>query len=250
MAGSAVEIRTRDGVCDAHIFHPPGGGPRPAIIYYMDGVGIRPMLFSMSERLAAAGYAVLLPNLYYRLGPAEPVDVATVLGGDPAARERMMARFQSINNELIAQDTGAFLDFLDKQPAADARRVGCVGYCMGGGFALTAAGTYPDRVVASASIHGAGLAVDRDGSPHKLADRMRGRIYVGVSETDPYLEPGETERLKATLDKAGVDNQVEIYPGVQHGFAVDDLPVYDRPAAERHWDRVLGLFAGTLSERG
>ena len=62
---------------------------------------------------------------------------------------------------------------------------------------------------------------------------MRGWIYVGASETDPYLEPGKTDRLKAALDAAGVHSRLESYPGVKHGLAVDDLPVYDRAAPER-----------------
>jgi carboxymethylenebutenolidase len=213
----------------------------------MDGIGIRPTLYAMCERLAGHGYFVLLPNLYYRLGPAKQVkDVAKLLAGDSEERDAMMQRFQSINHTLIGEDTGTFLAVLDGQPKAKAAKVGCVGYCMGGGFALTAAGTYPDRIAAAASLHGAHLAVDAADSPHHKADRMKGRIYVGVSETDPYLAPGETERLKAALDAAHVRNQVEIYPGVVHGFAVDDVPVYDRPAAEKHWERILALFRETL----
>lgn len=246
MTGIAVGIPTKDGVCDAHIFHPEGNGPWPAIIYFMDGVGIRPALHTMCERLAAAGYYVLLPNLYYRLGPAEPVDAAKLLTQDPEERERMMTRFQSINNRLIAEDTGAFLEFLDRQPMTKAAWIGCVGYCMGGGFALTAAGSHPERVAAAASFHGARLAVETQGSPHLLAGKMRAKVYVGVSEIDPWLEPGETDRLKAALDAAEVRNNVEIYPGVQHGFAVHDLPVYDRTASERHWERLLALFGETL----
>ena len=248
MTGAAVEIRTRDGVCDAHAFHPQGAGPWPTIIFFMDGVGIRPTLHAMSERLAVQGYYVLLPNLYYRLGPAQPVDAATM--HDPVEREKMMKRFQSINNILVASDIGFFLEFLDRQPQADAKQVGCVGYCMGGGFALTAAGSFPDRVAAAASFHGAGLAVDREGSPHRLADKMRGWIYVGVSEVDPWLEPGETDKLKAALDAAGVHSRVELYPGVEHGFAVDDLPPYNRAASERHWDVLFKLFGSTLGKKG
>src|SRR5579883_825139 len=248
MSGSAITIKTKDGQCDAHLFHPSDPGKWPVVIYYMDGVGIRPALFEMAERFAQHGYAVLLPNLYYRLGPAQHIDPATSLA-DPVEREKMMERFQSLNNRLVAEDTGAFIAFLESEPSADASRIGCVGYCMGGAFALTAAANFPDRVRAAASIHGAGLAVDRPDSPHLLAERIRAKIYIGVSEIDPYLEPGETERLKQALDAAKVVNNVEIYPGVQHGFAVPSLPIYDRAASEQHWVRVLALFADTLGGR-
>lgn len=236
MKGTAIAIKTRDGLCDARLFHPDGGGKWPAVIYYMDGLGIRPALFDMAERFALHGYTVLLPNLYYRLGPADK----------PADPAQTMERYRTLNNKMIAEDTGAFVAYLGDEPLADASRIGCVGYCMGGGFALTAAGRFPDRIRAAAALHGAKMATDQPDSPHLLADRMRAKIYVGVSEIDPYLEPGETERLKEALDAAKVRNTFEIYPGVQHGFTTPGFPVYDRAASERHWERVLALFAETL----
>ena len=126
-------------------------------------------------------------------------------------------------------------------------KIGCVGYCMGGPLVLTAAGTFPDRVAAGASIHGANVANDRADSPHLLAPKMRGKIYVGVAEIDPWLTPGETDRLKAALEAGKTNHTVEIYPGVQHGFAGNGTPMYDRDASERHWERILALFRETLS---
>jgi carboxymethylenebutenolidase len=64
-----VEIRTADGVCPSYLFHPTGGGPWPAVLMYMDGVGIRPAMLEVGERLATHGYLVLLPDLFYRAGP-------------------------------------------------------------------------------------------------------------------------------------------------------------------------------------
>jgi len=246
MSAAAVAIETDDGVCDAHVFHPDGAGAWPALILYMDGVGIRPALREMAERFASHGYSVLLPNIYYRAGPARPIANAAEALGDEAEREEMWKRSRMLNNQLIAKDTGGFIAFLDGEPSADASRIGCVGYCMGGGHVLTAAGTYPDRVVAAASLHGGGLATDKPDSPHLLADRMRAKLYFGVAEIDPYLEPGEMDRLKAVLDGASVSNTIELYPGVEHGFVARDMPFYDRTASERHWDRVLALFAETL----
>jgi carboxymethylenebutenolidase len=117
---------------------------------------------------------------------------------------------------------------------------------MGGGFALTAAGTYPELVAAAASIHGANVATERPESPHHLAQRIKGRVYAAVAEIDPWLTPGETDRLRSALELAHVDHKVEVYAGVQHGFAVDDLPVYDRAAAERHWRGIGDFFGATL----
>jgi carboxymethylenebutenolidase len=239
MAHMKIEIETGDGVCDSHFFTPPGESPAPAILFYMDGLGLRRDLFDMAERMASNGYAVLLPNMYYRHGPAVPIDITK-------DRDRMMRMVMSVTNKGTMQDTDHFLAFLDSQASVKGPKIGCVGYCMGGALALTAAGAKPDRVVAAASFHGARLATDAPDSPHLLAPEMTGEVYVGVSEIDPYLAEGETDRLDTALKQAGVKATVEIYPGVHHGFAVPGLPIYDREASERHWDRLLSLFARNL----
>jgi carboxymethylenebutenolidase len=240
MPAQEIAIKTADGVVDSHFFTPEGGGQHPAVIFYMDGLGIRPALLEMGQRLADNGYAVLLPNLYYRHGPAgDPLDLLN-------DRDKMMARVMSVTNEGTMRDTERFLAFLDTQNSVAGKQIGCTGYCMGGALSLTAAGTFPDRVAAAASLHGARLATDAPDSPHLLAPKMKGEIYVGVSEIDPYLAEGETERLDTALKQAGANATVEIYPGVQHGFAVPGLPIYDQDASERHWDRLLSLYKRNL----
>jgi carboxymethylenebutenolidase len=241
MPAQQITIKTADGVVDSHFFTPAGGGRHPAVIFYMDGLGIRPALLEMGQRLADNGYTVLLPNLYYRSGPAgDPLDLLR-------DRDKMMTRVMSVTNEGTMRDTERFFAFLDTQNSVAGERVGCTGYCMGGALSLTAAGTFTDRMVAAASLHGARLATDAPDSPHLLAPRMKGEVYVGVSEIDPYLVEGEIDRLDSALKTAGANATVEIYPGVQHGFAVPGLPIYDRDASERHWDRLLGLYKRNLN---
>jgi carboxymethylenebutenolidase len=240
MTAKAIAIKTEDGSVDTHFFTPDGQTPKSAILFYMDGLGLRQALFDMAARMASHGYAVLLPNMYYRYGLAEPIDMVN-------DRDRMMQMVQSVTNEGTMRDTRHFLAFLDQQAGLAGCKVGTVGYCMGGALSLSAAGTYPDRVAAAASLHGARLATDASDSPHLLAPKMKGEIYVGVSEIDPWLAPGETERLEAALKQVGTNATVEIYPGVQHGFAVPGLPIYDRDASERHWEQILGLFGRNLA---
>jgi len=235
MSGKAVEIRTEDGVVDSHFFQPADSGSHPAVLFYMDGLGLRPALFDMAQRLANNGYSVLLPNMYYRHGPAQPIDMVN-------DRERMMQMVMSVTNAGTIKDTTHFFDFLAAQPGVDANRICTTGYCMGGALSLTAAAAFPGRVVASASLHGARLATDAPDSPHLSASKMKGEVYVGVSEIDPYLADGETARLEQALKDAGTNATVEIYPGVHHGFAVPGLPIYDKAASEHHWDRLLSLF--------
>ncbi|MGD0465009.1 MAG: dienelactone hydrolase family protein [Tepidisphaeraceae bacterium] len=235
-----INITTLDGIADCYIFHPPDKGKCPGVIIYPDAFGIRPALLEMAERLSSNGYDVLLPNLFYRAGPYPPFDPQAVFK-DETERDRLMALMRSINHGLVMRDTSAFLDYLAGQSPAGSK-VGCVGYCMGGGFALTAAATFPDRVAAAASFHGGNLATDRPDSPHLLAGKIRARVYIGVAGIDPHFPESEKERLQAALQAAGVRYHLEVYPAARHGFTMTDLPVYDREACERHWQCLLQLF--------
>lgn len=239
MTATTHQIRTGDGTVDTYVFTPDGQKPKSAILFYMDGLGIRQPLLDMAARMASHGYAVLLPNLYYRAGPAGGTDLMQ-------DRDRMMQLVMSVTNEGTMNDTKHLLAFLDSQPGLGGAKVACVGYCMGGALSLTAVGTYTDRIAAAASLHGARLATDAPDSPHRLAPKMKGEVYVGVSEIDPYLAEGETARLETALKDADANATVEIYPGVQHGFTVPGIPIYDRDASEHHWDRILGLFSRNL----
>ncbi|HEY4329818.1 MAG TPA: dienelactone hydrolase family protein [Phycisphaerae bacterium] len=245
MSPASITIKTPDGIAPCQFFGPPQNDQRPAIIFYMDGIGIRPALADMAQRLASAGYYVLLPNLYYRSGPMKPFEAASAFKEGPE-RDRLMPLFKSLTNSLIMQDTAAFLEFLALQPNVTTQKIGVLGYCMGGPFALSAAGTFPNQAAAAASIHGGRLATDQPDSPHLLAPKMRADIYVGIAGIDPHFTSDEKQRLESALQSAGVRHTLEVYPNVKHAFAVNDTPAYDRPAAELHWERILQLFARTL----
>ena len=235
-----VDVRTADGVMDTYVFQPPGSGPWPAVIMYMDAMAVRPELKSMAQRLASYGYVAVLPNLFYRSGPIAPVDPGAFVQPGPE-RDRVFALIQSINGPKVMGDTAALLDYLDTN-AAVSGRIGTVGYCMGGGYALRAAGTFPERVAAAASFHGGWLATDAPDSPHTLAPRMKARVYVGVAGIDPMFSEEERERLRRALADAKVDFTLEVYPDVKHGFTVTGHPVYDAAGSERHWQVLQRLF--------
>jgi carboxymethylenebutenolidase len=197
----------------------------------------------MAQRLAGGGYAVLLPDLFYRAGPYEPLDADKVFAGDRAA---VMQLISTTDNRRAAQDTEAFLEFLDGRPDVAGPKIGTTGYCLGGGMSLTVAGTYPERVAAAASFHGGNLATDSGLSPHLLAPNMKGRIYVGGADDDPYYPPDMAERLEKALSATGVDHLCETYPGALHGWTMTDFPVYNEAAAERHWRAMFDLFESKL----
>jgi carboxymethylenebutenolidase len=245
MSHEQLSIRTRDGACPAHVFTPEGSGPWPAVIFYMDGLGIRPTLFEMGQRLADSGYVVLLPDLFYRAGPYAPLDPKQVFASGDVMKA-IGHLFHSTDNRRAAEDSEAFLAYLDTRADIAGKMIGTTGYCMGGAISLTAAGTYPDRIAAAASFHGGNLATDSELSPHRLAPRIKGRIYVAGADKDNSYPLAMAERLEQALSDAGVDHRCEIYPGALHGWTMADFPVYDEPAAERHWRELLALFASSL----
>ncbi|MDB4981108.1 MAG: dienelactone hydrolase, partial [Myxococcales bacterium] len=161
-------------------------------------------------------------------------------------RERLLSLIRSVTSTTAMRDTAAVLDLLAASDDVAATRVGCVGYCMGGGLALAAAAAFPERIAAAASFHGARLATDAADSPHRDAAKIRGRVYVGVAETDRNFGPEQRERLRGALEAGGVRFDIEMYPGAAHGFAVTDTPAYDEASAERHHERVVALFRGEL----
>jgi carboxymethylenebutenolidase len=247
MIDQQIEIPTKDGHTTTFITHPERGGPFPVIIFYMDAPAIREELRDMARRLATSGYYVMLPNMYYRsgvmeLGPIPP---------DPEApeRKRMFGFMNSINIPLVMEDTTALLAYADTQPAANARIVGTVGYCMSGRYAVNAATHFPERVKAAASIYGTHLATDQPDSPHLAANKTRAELYFGCAETDIYAPQEIIDKLAGSMK--GANAEVEVYPGTHHGFAFPKRPVYHRDAAERHWERLLALYRRNLaSEAG
>jgi carboxymethylenebutenolidase len=249
MSRQDVSIPTPDGEARAFVFTPDQGeGPWPAAILYMDALAIRPAMFDMAERLASNGYYVLLPDLFWRLGDYGVLKPAEVFA-DPDKRGELFSKFMpSANPANSMRDTGAFLDWLAKQPKAKAEKVGVFGYCMGGGVALRAAGTYPDRIAAAGAFHAGNVATDAADSPHLLAPHITAKVLVAGADQDASFDEAQRARLTKALKDAGVDAEVTIYHGALHGYAPTDMPVHDPEAAERHWRELIALFDQTLKQ--
>jgi carboxymethylenebutenolidase len=246
MSHEQIVISTEDGECPTSVFAPASGtGPWPATILYMDGLGIRSTLFEMGQRLADAGFIVLLPDLFYRAGPYARLDPEALFAtGD--VRKALGELPASTDNRRAAEDTEAFLEYLDSRDDVAGDGVGTTGYCMGGGISLTVAGTYPERIAAAASFHGGSLATDSELSPHLLVPSIRGRVYVGAADNDRSYPPAMAAQLCEALMAAGIDHCHELYANAAHGWTMKDFPVYNAPAAERHWNQLIALFNETL----
>lgn len=237
-----LDIRTKDGASSTFIVHPDRGGPFPVIVFLMDAPAIREELRDMARRFATSGYYVMLPNLYYRSGEME----LGPLSPDPEhpSRKKMYELMNTLSIPMIMNDVDGMLAFADTDPAADAKRVGTVGYCMSGRFAVCAAGHRPDRVKASASIYGVKLVTENEHSPHIIAKTSPAEFYFACAERDHWAPQEMVDQLIKELK--GANGEVEQYPGTDHGFAFPQRPVYNKAAAEQHWERVMSLFRRRL----
>ncbi|MHB0791049.1 dienelactone hydrolase family protein [Bradyrhizobium sp. 5.13L] len=244
MSEEQVGIKAKDGLCQAWVFTPEGPAPWPSVIFYMDAFGIRPGMKQMAQHVADEGYVVLLPDLFYRHGAYGPLDPKEVLQGDfDAIVGPLMV---STDNHKAGEDTAAFLAYLDGRRDVAGNKVGTVGFCMGGGMALTAAAYYPDRIAAAASFHGGNLASDLSVSPHLQAAKIKGEVYVAFADNDGSYPPEMAKRLDAAMAAAGVNYSSELYAEKAHGWMKPDMPVYDAEAADRGWAKLSELYARNL----
>ena len=249
-----VSIKTPDGVCDAAFIHPTTGA-HPGVLIWPDAFGLRPAMRDMAKRLAGEGYAVLVPNPFYRVGKAPMFDsAANVVFSDPATQAKLGPLMGSVRAPGAAEkDAEAYIAFLDAQPQVNkAKPIGTQGYCMGGGLVLRTAATVPNRVGAGASFHGGGLVTDKPDSPHLLAPKIKARMLIAVAANDDQRQPDAKDKLREAFAAAKVPAQVEVYAG-KHGWCVPDMPseggapLYSQPEAERAWTALLALYKAGLA---
>ncbi len=250
-----VEVTTADGRCDAVYLH-PAAGTHPGVLIWTDIFGLRPTFRAIGRRLAAQGYAVLVPNPFYRTARAPlVVDAASFKFDDPA--DRAKAEQWTAPTRVpgaIERDAQAHIAFLHAQPQVDrTRKLGTHGYCMGGPLVFRTAAHVPDRIGAAATFHGGGLVTDRPDSPHLLVPRMKARMYLAVAASDDTKQPDAKDKLREAFAAARVPAEIEVYPGTIHGWCVPDMPQYDgkpiynRPEAERAWAKLLALYHSVLA---
>lgn len=243
--GQDVAIKTPAGTCDAYLVHPEAGR-HPGVLIWPDIFGLREAFKGMATRLAQAGYAVLVVNPFYRTRRA-PTAPEKADFRDPAVRDALMALRATLNAETAQVDAKAFAGFLDQHQAVDPKRkIGTMGYCMGGPLVMRTAAALPERIGAGASFHGGGLVTDKPDSPHLLIPKMKARFLVAIAASDDDKEPAAKDTLRAAFAQAGLPAEIEVYAGTRHGWCPTDSPVYDHDQAERAWERTLGLFRQAL----
>jgi carboxymethylenebutenolidase len=245
MRHETVDIRTDDGTCPTHVFDPSDSGQWPGVVLFMDGHGVRPALFEIAERLAGGGYCVAMPDLYYRTGYKAP-EGARLFSDEKIRADWMTRILPTLSIANVMRDVPAILGHLDARPTVRPGTIGVTGYCLGGRLSLAAAGHFPDRVAAAASYHGGHLATDAPDSPHRLASRMKARVYVAGAIQDASFDDAQKKRLEDALTAAHVDHKIETY-NARHGWVPSDTPVHDEAATERHWATLFDLLGAALN---
>ncbi len=249
MKEQVLDILTDDGVMKTFAIHPDEGRPFPPIVLFMDIWGLRAELYDIARRLAAVGFACILPDLYYRQGDGMGNEFRDADGRmislhrlDPAREKQVHDLRHKVTGAQMMADTGAVLKAIDGHDAMRKGPVGSIGWCMGGWLALAAAGTYPDRFQANASLHGTRLISDAPDSPHRMVGKFRGELYCGYGELDHLTPPAMAEDLAKLLEPCAVDYRWTMHRGVEHGYALPDRDIYDSRAAARDWEMIHAMF--------
>jgi carboxymethylenebutenolidase len=233
-----VDIKTPDGTCDAYFVH-PATGSAAGVLIWPDIFGLRPAMRTMGKRLAGQGYSVLVVNPFYRVGKP------TATGATPI--KEMMNFRKGMNATTDMSDAKTFVAWLDAQPQVNKnRKVGVQGYCMGGPMSFHTASAVPDRIGAVASFHGGGLVNNNPDSPHLLAAKTKASFLIAIAENDDQRAPKEKDVLKETFSQAKLPAEIEVYMAA-HGWCPPDTQVYNEPAAERAWSRLLALYGKALA---
>ena len=237
MASTQLQITTADGICPAFSF---GDQALPGVLLFIDGIGMRPAMHEIAERVSAAGFHVLMPDLFYRMGEYTAPEPAKLFS-DPEVRTAWFGKaFGAASQEKCMSDTKSFLAYFGD------RKIGTTGYCMGGRMSFSAAGNYPDRIAASAAYHPGNLVTQKPDSPHLLAPKIQASIYIAGAKEDSTFSDADKQTLEAALTAAKVDHVIETYPAM-HGWVPSDTPVHDKAQAERHFQTMIALFKKSLT---
>jgi carboxymethylenebutenolidase len=248
MIEEEIEISATDGTVDGVLFRPEGERRSPGVIFLTDIGGIRPATRDMARRLAAEGYCVLMPNVFYRTGRPPLFDFPRRLG-----EERTMKRIAELSApftpELMERDASDYVEFLAGQDSVGDGPMGVVGHCFTGPMAMRAAAARPDRIAAAASFHGVRLFTDDAKSPHLVLPRVKARLYFAHAVNDNSMPQEAIEKLDRALEAWGAGGgayESEVYEGAYHGWTAPDSPVYNQAQAERAFKKLAELFAETL----
>jgi carboxymethylenebutenolidase len=213
-----IEYASDAGVTPGYLAQPEREGQYPGLIAIQEWWGLVPHIKDVAERFAKQGFIALAPDLYHGQSAAEP---------DEARKLAMELDRQRAVKEIVAA-----ISYLQGLPQVSPKKIGVVGWCMGGSLTIATAAASPQ----------VGAAVAFYGMPADLnivAD-IRGPLLGLYGEHDHSIPPERVHQFQAALEKADVVHEVHIYPGAEHAFFNDTRPqIYNPDAAQDAWERTL-----------
>ena len=213
----------------------------------MDAPGIREELRIMCRRILKNGYNVLLPNLFYRVGTERNYPFNQLLyKKSKEDLNKMISTMNNTTNNMIIDDTKYIIDYIDNN-FKNNERIGIVGYCMSGRFVVSCGAFYANKISAIASFYGVDILTDCKDSPHLIAHKIQGSLYLAFAEKDIWVPKETLAKIKETFTKYK-NCHIEVYPSTDHGFAFPERNTYVEEAAEKHWKKLINLYDKNLKE--
>lgn len=223
-----IELYANGRQTRGYLARPAGDGAQPGVVVIQEWWGLNDNIRDIADRFTAEGFVALAPDLYYGEVAHEP---------DEARKLAMALEYPDALGVIQAA-----VDYLLADEGVAPKKVGVVGFCMGGGLAWHGA----------AKLEGIGAAVPCYGGGPEMTLQEAARIQAPVlaiyGGQDRGVSPEVARRRAALMDAAGVANEMVIYEDAGHAFMNDRRPVYDPEAAEDAWRRILALFRETLRE--
>ncbi len=248
MITEKFQISMWSGVADAVLLAPGGEGPWPGVIHLTDAGGIRPAHTAIAERLAREGFAVLMPNVFYRTSRPPVFEMKPGVSED-AMMKRFAELTAPLNVEALESDALKYIDALTGSPhVIPGSKIGVVGYCFTGAVAMRLAAARPDRIAVVASFHGGRLFTESEDSPHHLLPRIQARLYFAHATKDRSMPEEAIQKFEDALKNWGGRYESETYDGAYHSWTASDSPVYNEIQAARAFDKLVSLLRESLTK--
>ncbi len=213
-----------------HVSAPAGAGIFPAMVVIQHQSGVDEFIQGVTRRLAEAGYLTAAPDLYHRDGPN--------------CQDDMRTRSTRLSDRRVSADVGASVDFLKRQSQVDAKRIGIIGFCMGGRVVYLMAAAIPDFKAAVTFYPGnTARAWGRDiASPLERTGEIHCPVQGHFGDDDKNPSPEDRAKLDAELTKHAKPHEFFAYPDAGHAF-MDHTKESYRPQAEAAaWPRALNFL--------
>ena len=226
-----IEVPTPAGAMPAYVARPKGDAPAPAVVVIQEAFGLNDHIKDVARRIAAEGYVVLAPDLFWRGGKGR------IAGYDqlPQALQLM----GELRDEHVVADVGSAIAHLEAQPFVRRGRIGITGFCMGGRVSYLAACKLPDKITAAAPFYGGGIPVGETST-------LRAPVLAFFGEEDAFIPLDQVEHLKQEARRLGKQVEVVVYPKAPHGFFCNERDSYRPEAAKDSWERLKKFFAQHL----